>query len=104
MTDTAANDTARAEVLVGQALAASPTNPLAHFARGQVLRFLASAYGLKGATPRASTELAEAQKLSPDRFSSLARLQREDWGVPSVRALFEATYFAGLRKAGMPEE
>ena len=26
------------------------------------------------------------------------------WGVPKIRALFEATYFAGLRKAGMPEE
>jgi hypothetical protein len=26
------------------------------------------------------------------------------WGVPKVRAWFEATYFAGLRKAGMPEE
>ena len=25
-------------------------------------------------------------------------------GVPKIRALFEATYFAGLRKAGMPEE
>jgi hypothetical protein len=25
-------------------------------------------------------------------------------GVPKVRALFEATLFAGLRKAGMPEE
>jgi hypothetical protein len=24
--------------------------------------------------------------------------------VPKVRALFEATMFAGLRKAGMPEE
>jgi len=24
--------------------------------------------------------------------------------VPKVAALFEATYFAGLRKAGMPEE
>jgi hypothetical protein len=24
--------------------------------------------------------------------------------VPKVRALFEATYFAGLRKAGMPEQ
>jgi hypothetical protein len=24
-------------------------------------------------------------------------------GVPKTRALFEATYFAGLRKAGMPE-
>jgi len=25
-------------------------------------------------------------------------------GVPKSRALFEATFFAGLRKAGMPEE
>jgi len=24
--------------------------------------------------------------------------------VPETRALYEATYFAGLRKAGMPEE
>jgi hypothetical protein len=26
------------------------------------------------------------------------------FGVPKIRALFEATYFAGLRLAGMPEE
>jgi len=26
------------------------------------------------------------------------------WGVPKIRALNEATYFAGLRKAGKPEE
>jgi hypothetical protein len=26
------------------------------------------------------------------------------FGVPKIRALFEATYFPGLRKAGMPEE
>jgi hypothetical protein len=26
------------------------------------------------------------------------------FGVPAVRALFEATYLVGLRKAGMPEE
>jgi adenylate cyclase len=26
------------------------------------------------------------------------------WGVPKVAALFEATYFAGLRKPGMPAE
>jgi hypothetical protein len=26
------------------------------------------------------------------------------WGVPKIRALFEATYFVGLRKAGVPEE
>jgi hypothetical protein len=26
------------------------------------------------------------------------------FGVPKIRALYEATYFAGLREAGMPEE
>jgi hypothetical protein len=31
-------------------------------------------------------------------------MKRGHWGVPKVRALVEATYFAGLRKAGMPEE
>jgi tetratricopeptide (TPR) repeat protein len=36
--DTAAVDIARAEELAGQALSASPRSPLAHFARGQVLR------------------------------------------------------------------
>ena len=38
MTDTAAADIARAEGLAGQALAASPRSPLAHQAKGQVLR------------------------------------------------------------------
>jgi hypothetical protein len=38
-------------------------------------------------------------------FASIARLKsRGWWGVPKVFSLFEATYFAGLRKAGMPEE
>jgi len=26
------------------------------------------------------------------------------WGIAAVQALFESTYIAGLRKAGMPEE
>jgi hypothetical protein len=26
------------------------------------------------------------------------------YGVPKIRALYDATYFVGLRKAGMPEE
>jgi hypothetical protein len=26
------------------------------------------------------------------------------FGVPKIRALFEATIFVGLRKAGVPEE
>ena len=67
---------------------------------------LASAYALSGEIERAATELAEARRLSRDsRYASLARLKAVgSFGVPKVRALFEATYFAGLRKAGMPEE
>jgi tetratricopeptide (TPR) repeat protein len=68
--------------------------------------FLAAAYALDGETERAATELAEARKLiSDDRYSSIARLKAATyWGPPQIHALFEATYLAGLRKAGMPEE
>jgi tetratricopeptide (TPR) repeat protein len=210
MTDAAAVDITRAEGLVAQALAASPRNSLAHFAKGQVLRiqqrwdeallefetviasdpnaadarallglcklltgsieetipleeqairlsprdarvggwydmigrvhllqsrtdeaivwlararntnpgqpfhhaYLASAYGLKGEYRRAAAELAEARMLIGDnRYSSISRLRGlgfgaagDYWGVPKIRDLFERTYFAGLRKAGMPEE
>jgi hypothetical protein len=67
---------------------------------------LASAYALRGETQRAAAELAEARRLvGGDFFSSIARLKAGGrWGVPKIRALYEATYFAGLRKAGMPEE
>ncbi|HEY1432454.1 MAG TPA: tetratricopeptide repeat protein [Stellaceae bacterium] len=68
---------------------------------------LASAYGLKGETERAAAELAEARRLvADDRYSTIARLKAVVgyWGVPKIRALYEATYFAGLGKAGMPEE
>jgi TolB-like protein/DNA-binding winged helix-turn-helix (wHTH) protein/Tfp pilus assembly protein PilF len=68
---------------------------------------LAAAYGLKGETERAAAELAEAQTRSGDNsYSSIAHLTAAQFylGVPKIRALFEATYFAGLRLAGMPEE
>jgi len=67
---------------------------------------LASAYALNGETDRAAAELAEARRLSADdRFSSLARLKAVGYfGVPKIRALFEAAYLAGLRLPGMPEE
>jgi len=40
-----------------------------------------------------------------DRYSSIARLKAFGYfGIPKIRALYEATYFAGLRKASMPEE
>ena len=77
----------------------SPEHPNTH-------AYLASAHALKGETERAAAELAEARRLSADgRYASVARLRASQYfGVPKIRALFEATYFAGLRKAGMPEE
>jgi adenylate cyclase len=205
MTDIAAADILRAGRLAGQALAASPRNPLAHYAKGQVLRaqgrpeeaipeyetalasdhnwvnaysalgycklysglidgviplverairlsprdpeigncyfrigqvhmvqsraaeaivwlekarsanprhpqfhaYLASAYALEGETERAGVELSEARRLSgDDRYSSIARLKAAAvyLGVLEALALFEITFFAGLRKAGVPEE
>jgi len=203
MTDTAAADIARAEDLVGQALAASPRSAVAHYAKGNLLRqacrceaaiaeyetvigldrnasgayanlgwckfltgsieqaipaleqalrlsprdnragnwcgrigvvhllqsrtdeailwlekggsaspalpfvhaFLASAHGLKGETGRAAAELAEARRLRGEgSYSSIASMRAIGYlGVPKIRALYEATYFAGLRKAGTPE-
>jgi len=69
---------------------------------------LAAAYALTGETERAAAELTEARKLSSDdRYSSLARQRASGFygtAAPKIQALYEATYFAGLRKAGMPEE
>jgi len=69
---------------------------------------LAAAYALRGETERAAAELAEARRLDGgDVFASIAHLKAYPgpwWGVSKTRALFEATFFAGLRKAGMPEE
>jgi len=70
--------------------------------------WLGAAYALRGETERAAAELAEARRRNgSDLFSSIARLKTFPgaWlGAPKTRALYEATYFAGLRKAGMPEE
>ena len=80
---------------------ANPLHPQPH-------SWLAAAYALKSDSKRAAAELAEARRLnSDDRYSSIARLKAAPgnfFGVPNIRALYEATYFAGLRKAGMPEE
>lgn len=65
--------------------------------------YLAAGYALKGETDRARSELAEAQGLS-NLYSSLARVQKYTWyDNPQIRVLAEATYFPGLRQAGIPE-
>ena len=92
--------TGEAIVWLEKARNANPAHPQPH-------PWLAAAYALKGDTERAAAELAEARRLASDgRYSSLARLKAEGgyFGVPKVHALYEATFFAGLLKAGMPEE
>jgi TolB-like protein/Flp pilus assembly protein TadD len=91
--------TDEAIVWLEKARSARPAQPVF---RGR----LASAYALRGETDRAAAELTEARRLSSDdRYSSNARLKVIGLGGgPKIRTLIEATYFAGLRKAGMPEE
>jgi hypothetical protein len=86
-------------VWLEKARSANPGLPYVH-------AWLAAGHALKGRTQRAAAELAEARRLSvDDRYSSIAYLKTGGWwGVPKTSALFETTYFAGLRKAGMPEE
>ena len=75
-------------------------------AHPNICAYRASAYTLAGETDRAAAALAEARRLSgDDRYKSITRLKGAPgyWGAASVTPLLEATYFAGLRKAGMPE-
>ena len=66
--------------------------------------YLAAAYALKGQTQRARAELTEAQRLN-NAYSSLDRVAKSPWfNHPKIRALAEATYFPGLREAGLTEE
>jgi predicted Zn-dependent protease len=78
---------------------ANPALPYVH-------AYLASAYALKGENERAAAELAETWRVSPDgRYSSIAGLKAAEYfGSREVQDLAEATYFAGLRKAGIPED
>jgi len=88
-------------VWLAKARSVSPDKPYNHL-------HLAAAYALRGDLDRAAPELAEARRLDAGTlYSSIAHLKAFPgawWGVPKTRALFEATYFAVLRKAGMPDE
>jgi predicted Zn-dependent protease len=77
----------------------SPALPFVHI-------WLASAYALKGAVERAALELAEARRLRGEgSYASIAALRAEEfYWAPKIWTLFETTYFAGLRKAGLSEE
>jgi len=67
---------------------------------------LASAYALNDDIESASVHLAEARKLrGGDSYSSISQIRATGFfGVPAVSALYEATFFAGLRRAGMQDQ
>jgi TolB-like protein/DNA-binding winged helix-turn-helix (wHTH) protein len=91
--------TDEAIIWLKKARSTAPSLPFLHL-------FLASAYGLRGETERAGAELVEVSRLQgPGHVSSIAELRADlHHGPPNVDALFETILFAGLRKAGMPEE
>jgi adenylate cyclase len=93
--------TDEAIVWAEKARSANPAHQYPH-------RVLAAAYGLKGESERAAAELAEARRLSSsgDAPASIAQMRdfQAKFTVPTVRALRETTLYAGLRKAGVPEE
>ena len=72
--------------------------------------FLAAAYALQGETELATSELAQARRLfKPDTFNiswirSHMMYRPEPGPPPAIRALDDRTFFAGLHKAGMPEQ
>jgi hypothetical protein len=76
----------------------------------EVHLFLASAYALKGETELAASELAQVRRFfRPDTFNITwirehMMYRPEPGPPPAIRALDDRTYFAGLRKAGMPEK
>ena len=88
-------------VWLEKARSASPEKPYNHL-------HLAAAYALSGELDRAVMELTKARRLDGGTlYSSIVHLKAFPgawWGAPKTRDLYEATYFAGLRKAGVPEE
>jgi adenylate cyclase len=95
------SDTDQAIVWLEKARSDAPAKPFPPL--------LAAAYALGGDLDRAAGELAEARRLSGDAryFSSIAKIRTGRlWRSlsPKTRALYEATFFVGLRKAGVPEE
>jgi adenylate cyclase len=66
---------------------------------------LAAALGLKGDLDEARAALAEGIKLRPELNSLAAWRANRPWETnPQFTALAEKTVYAGLRRAGFPEE
>jgi TolB-like protein/DNA-binding winged helix-turn-helix (wHTH) protein/Tfp pilus assembly protein PilF len=67
---------------------------------------LVSAYALKGESELAAAALVETRRLNPDGlYSTIANVKaRYPRPAPTVAALYENTFYAGLRKAGVPDE
>ena len=93
--------TDEAIVWLEKARSAAPARPFDHLA-------LAAAYGLSDDLDRAAAEVSAARRLRGEgSFSSIAEMKASRWQrslSPRSRALFEATFLAGLRNAGMPEK
>ena len=67
--------------------------------------WLASAYALAGNGKGAATELVEARRLSGDnRYASITGFKHANALGAKLHAVAEDTFFAGLRRAGVPEE
>jgi adenylate cyclase len=81
--------------------AANPDFPWTHYV-------LAAALGMNGEIDEAKAALAEFVKLKPElsSFSQLRAFQasRLEMQNPQYIALFEKTVYAGLRRAGLPDE
>lgn len=73
-----------------------------------VHEWLAAADALNGDGAAGAAELAKSRRLSEHAWpSTIARLQdgyAKDFETPAMRAALEATFFAGLRRAGVPGE
>jgi TolB-like protein/DNA-binding winged helix-turn-helix (wHTH) protein/cytochrome c-type biogenesis protein CcmH/NrfG len=83
-----------------RACAANPAPPFLH-------AYLASAFALGGESERAAAELAAAATLTAaaGREPTIAGYRRGfEFALPEIRARVEATFFEGLRRAGMREE
>jgi adenylate cyclase len=93
--------TDEAMVWLKKARSAKPTVAL-------IRLWLASAYALKDDPAAAAAELAEAGRL--DRNYSYVSVAKASAAVarnvkrPAIRAFYEDTFIAGLRKAGVPEK